>query len=326
MTTETSYNTNFVPYAQWTARQAPVPASVHNLPGAIAANGSVQSSLIATEGFSLISVGLTVTQAGTLSVQRYLDAGGTVVQGVAAQISLSANVAANLDILDGKPFASFKITITNSASSQSTISNLAVLAQVGENTTSGQTSKVIIVDPASGDGALVTAFHNADNQSFGSSVYGMMTGGVDQLVNGSGNLDRKRGVAGDGMPVTGLAAEVLMLWNGASYDRLPGSAAAGAKTYIGNTGADGSATIATGGAAQNLFGGTVPANGFFVANPDPSNDLWISFSTTALANGSGSIRVAANGGYFSTEAGLKPWQSISVIGAVTGQKFTAARW
>lgn len=186
--------------------------------------------------------------------------------------------------------------------------------------------KVIITDPSSGNGALVQAFHNADNQSLSGTSYGIMTGGVDQLVNGSGNLDRKRGVSGDAMAATGLAAEVPMLWNGSTYDRAPGSAASGAKVYSGNSGSDGSSTITTGGTAQNIFAGSTPTNGFFVTNPDPTNDLWISISTTALANGSGSVRIAANGGYFATEPGLKPWQAISIVGAVTGQKFTAVKW
>ncbi len=77
----------------------------------------------------------------------------------------------------------------------------------------------MIADPSSGNGAYIAQFHNADNQALG-TVYGVLTGGVDQLVNGSGNLDRKRSVAGDGMPITGLAAEVPMIFNGASYDRL----------------------------------------------------------------------------------------------------------
>ena len=142
MTTDTSYNPNFAPYVKWASPQAPVPASVHNLPGTIPASSNVQSSLILTEGFSLISVGITTSQAGTLSVQRYLDAGGTVVQGAASSVALSANVAANLDIMDGKPFASFMITIANSAGSAATIGNLAVLAQVGENTSASSTQMV----------------------------------------------------------------------------------------------------------------------------------------------------------------------------------------
>ena len=94
----------------------------------------------------------------------------------------------------------------------------------------------------------------------------------------------------------------------------------------GNSGVDGSSTITTGGTAQNLFGGTIPTNGFFVTNPDPTNDIWINLNSTALANGSGSIRVGANGGYFATEPYLKPFHAISIVGAVTGQKFTAVRW
>jgi hypothetical protein len=89
---------------------------------------------------------------------------------------------------------------------------------------------------------------------------------------------------------------------------------------------DGSATITAGGSAQNLFGGTTPTNGFGVYNPDPLNDLWISDSTTAAANGLGSIRVAANGGAFETALGYKPLGIVSVYGGTTNQKITAKRW
>jgi hypothetical protein len=91
-----------------------------------------------------------------------------------------------------------------------------------------------LVDPVTGNGSLVQAFHNADNQTLGATSYGIMTGGVDQLLNGAGTLDRKRGVSTDGVPATGLAAEVPMLWNGTSYDRAPGSAATGMKVSVGN--------------------------------------------------------------------------------------------
>ncbi len=101
-------------------------------------------------------------------------------------------------------------------------------------TGAGQASRVVLVDPVSGNGSLVQAFHNADNQVLGATSYGLMTGGVDQLLNGSGTLDRKRAVAGDGMVATGLAADVPMLWNGTGYDRAPGSAAAGMKVTVAN--------------------------------------------------------------------------------------------
>jgi hypothetical protein len=70
----------------------------------------------------------------------------------------------------------------------------------------------------------------------------------------------------------------------------------------------------------------VPTNGFSICNPDATNDLWISDSSTASPNGQGSIRIAANGGYYASEAGQKPIQAVSVYGAITGQKITARRW
>ena len=102
------------------------------------------------------------------------------------------------------------------------------------STTNGKAARVVLVDPTTGNGSLVQAFHNADNQTLGGTSYGLMTGGVDQLLNGTGTLDRKRGVSTDGVAATGLAAEVPMLWNGTSYDRAPGSALAGMKVSVGN--------------------------------------------------------------------------------------------
>lgn len=95
---------------------------------------------------------------------------------------------------------------------------------------------------------------------------------------------------------------------------------------VGNAATDGSSTITAGGTAQNLFTGTVPVNGFAVYNPDPTNDIWVSDSTTAAANGTGSIRCAANGGGYETPPNSAPLGVVSIIGAVTGQKFTARRW
>lgn len=226
---DTSYNQTFAPFANWATRQAPVPATVHNVPSSVAGSSSVQSSLIVTEGFSLISAGVTASQAGTMSIQRYLDAGGTVTQGAAVQVPLITSTAANLDVLDGKPFASFKLTIANSSGSTSNLTNFSLLLQASDQNN-------------------------------------------------------------------------------------------------GNTGGDGSTTIATGGTAQNLFSGTIPANGFAVYNPDASNDLWISDSTTAAANNTGSIRVPANGGGYETPVGYKPIGVVSIVGASTGQKITARRW
>ncbi len=67
-------------------------------------------------------------------------------------------------------------------------------------------------------------------------------------------------------------------------------------------------------------------NGFAVYNPDSTNDLWISDSTTAAVNGVGSIRIVANGGGFETPPGYKPLGAVSIVSATTGAKITARRW
>ena len=80
--------------------------------------------------------------------------------------------------------------------------NLPSLASTG----AGTAAREVITDPASGAAALVTAFHNSDNQAISGTSYGLMTGGVAQLVNASGNLDRQRETGFDGLPATGIAA------------------------------------------------------------------------------------------------------------------------
>lgn len=84
------------------------------------------------------------------------------------------------------------------------------------------------------------------------------------------------------------------------------------------------ATITTGGTAQNICGGTVPVNGFDIYNPDASEACWVSDSTTAAANASGSIYVAALGKY-ETPQGYKPIGVVSIVCATTGHKLTIRR-
>lgn len=71
--------------------------------------------------------------------------------------------------------------------------------------------------------ATVAQFHNADNQALPATAYGLLTGGVDQLINSSGNLDRKRAAYSDALATTGIEASGLVLWNGNSFDRQRGN-------------------------------------------------------------------------------------------------------
>jgi len=85
---------------------------------------------------------------------------------------------------------------------------------------------------------------------------------------------------------------------------------------------DCSGTITTGGTAQTLC--PLPTSGFSVFNPD-TGDLWINSNGTAVINGSGSLKVSS-GSLYESPPDVKPDGAISIIGATTGQKFTAKRW
>jgi hypothetical protein len=98
----------------------------------------------------------------------------------------------------------------------------------------GGSAAMLITDGANTAlAATVAQFHNADNQTY-TGGYGLMTGGVAQVLNLSGNLDRQRGAWGDGQPATGLQAAVEMLFNGTTFDRQYGSAAGGAWVTVKN--------------------------------------------------------------------------------------------
>jgi hypothetical protein len=72
--------------------------------------------------------------------------------------------------------------------------------------------EVLIADPNTvGAVAQVAQFHNADNQQPGSSAYGILTGGVAQLLNPAGNLDRQRETGRDGIPSLGIATGTQQL-------------------------------------------------------------------------------------------------------------------
>lgn len=88
-------------------------------------------------------------------------------------------------------------------------------------------------------------------------------------------------------------------------------------------GVDVSGTITTGGTAQTLVARA--PNGYSIYNLDVMQDLWVNDNGTAAVNTQGSLKIPA-GGYFETPPGYSPSGAISIIGAVTGQKFTAKVW
>lgn len=104
------------------------PSITGTVPASIVASGSFTSSLIASNGCTAIGLGVLSTQAGTLSIQRYIDTAGLVPQGAAISVTLSASVAGSVNANDDAPHQSFKFTITNSSgTTAATISNFGLL-------------------------------------------------------------------------------------------------------------------------------------------------------------------------------------------------------
>ena len=109
--------------------QAAVPAAVHGLASTIAASGSTVSNLLFSDGYKDLAVGATSSQNGQIQVQRYLDDAGLVAQGGPVTASLSAGVPGVVNITDGNPFSSYKVTITNTGGSTANLTNVAILQQ-----------------------------------------------------------------------------------------------------------------------------------------------------------------------------------------------------
>lgn len=86
---------------------------------------------------------------------------------------------------------------------------------------------------------------------------------------------------------------------------------------------DGSGTVIAAGAAQILFGGIIPANGWLIAN-NSTDTLYVSDVGVAIPGGA-AIPIPA-GGVFATPCGYKPAGAVSLYGAATGQAFAARRW
>lgn len=118
------------PHEQGESLQCFLVASIHGLAGPVPLSGNVKSALVPTFGWQKGGVGVKSDQAGTISVQRYLDQAGEVPVGAAITANLTANEAAAVTWSDGLPFGSFQATVTNgSASAAANLSEITVLLQ-----------------------------------------------------------------------------------------------------------------------------------------------------------------------------------------------------
>lgn len=151
---------------------------------------------------------LTVNTGGAVSI-------GTVTQGTAAaasgywpvRLTDGTNVAPSFDAAARAGF----VKVTNGTQ---TMPTMDAAARAGFFQLTDGTNTAPTMDSAAragfqkltdGTNAVTLAqFHNTDNQSLGGTAYGLTVGGVTQILNSAGNLDRQRETGADGIPALGI--------------------------------------------------------------------------------------------------------------------------
>src|SRR5229473_1100041 len=140
---------------------------------------------------------------------------------------------------------------------------------IGTPAGSGAYSTALNDGIATGQKATVAQFHNQDNQAPGGTAYGILTGGVAQLLNIFGNLDRQRETGIDGISAIGVSTGSAQFSMAFLTTDTTDNFVAGTRTFTPVAmsgeldGATGSGTAVT---AEYESNGNPPANGSIPAN------------------------------------------------------------
>lgn len=96
-------------------------------PASLPASAVWSSGAIPAAGYQAIAASAQIDRAGSLSLQRYIDAAGTLPIGAAITQAMTANVLATVFSNDGMPFASYIVSVTNSAGGTAHLINVYLL-------------------------------------------------------------------------------------------------------------------------------------------------------------------------------------------------------
>lgn len=131
----------------------------------------------------------------------------------------------------------------------------------------------------------------------------------------------------------GTLATALSTINTTLGTPLQAGGTAAVQGVVNTTLTDCSGTIASGATAQNAFTASASRHGFTIANIDATEVLWISFTTTAAASGTGSYPLApatattfAGLSSFTSPVGMGINTALSVIATTTSHKFFCTVW
>lgn len=99
-------------------------------PATLAGGGVWNSGTLPGNGASALAAAATLSQAGTLTIQRYIDLAGTIAIGGAIAQVMTADTPATVAVNDGLPFASFSVQVNNTSGSLGNLTGVAILTSV----------------------------------------------------------------------------------------------------------------------------------------------------------------------------------------------------
>ena len=244
----------------------------------------------------------------------------------------SANAACTSPaVMHDFPGTAFNMSLATNAGDGNCASNIAIVGTLPAYTAT-PTFKFDQTTPGTTNGVQVNAALPA-----GTNLLGKV--GIDQTTPGTTNGVQVNAALPAGtnlMGKVGIDQTTPGTTNGVQVNAaLP----AGTNT-IGNvnsavnvTATDCSGSISSGGTAQNAFSAQSALHGFTVVNIDTTEPMWISFTTTAAASGSGSYPLQAatattfaSPGSFTSPTGFGLNHAVSVIAATTSHKFSCTWW
>lgn len=122
-------------------------------PGSINGGANWNSGVIPSNGYCSIVAAATLAQAGTITIQRYLDIAGTIPIGAAVVTTLAAGVSGFASVSDAGFFQSFTVVVANTSGSAGALTGVGVLLSAASDPSSNGSAAV---NPALPVGSGVT--------------------------------------------------------------------------------------------------------------------------------------------------------------------------
>ena len=98
-------------------------------PTTIAAGVTWDSGPMAAWGYNKLSAAATLSQTGSLVIQRYIDPACNIALGDPITQAMTANTPATAWVNDGQPASGWRVTIQNTSVSTANLTNAKVLSQ-----------------------------------------------------------------------------------------------------------------------------------------------------------------------------------------------------